>query len=69
MTSYWINFVRSGDPNGPGLPEWPSFSEADSRVQQLRDPITPAGVVDLKTLQVFDAVYGRLRGASDDTRP
>jgi hypothetical protein len=51
------------------LPEWPSFSEADSRVQQLRDPIAPAGVVDLKTLQVFDAVYGRLRGASDDTRP
>jgi para-nitrobenzyl esterase len=69
MTSYWINFVRSGDPNGPGLPAWPAFSNANSKVQQLRDPISIAGVVDLKTLQVFDAVYRRLRGASDFARP
>lgn len=28
MTSYWSNFMRNGDPNGEGLPEWlPSNSE------------------------------------------
>jgi len=69
MTSYWINFVRSGDPNGPGLPAWPAFSNADSKVQQLRDPISVGVVVDLKTLQVFDAVYGRLRGAPNKAGP
>jgi para-nitrobenzyl esterase len=62
ISSYWVNFAKSGNPNGPGLPPWPAFTNADSKVMYLGDPITIGGVASIDSLKVFDAVYTSVRG-------
>ncbi len=62
MSTYWTNFAKRGDPNGPGLTAWPPFS-GSGQVLYLGDRVSLGGVADLKTLTVFDAVYAQVRGA------
>lgn len=35
MSSYWANFVRTGDPNGPGLPTWTAYTRGKHEVMEI----------------------------------
>jgi para-nitrobenzyl esterase len=35
MSSYFVNFAKTGDPNGPGLPPWPAFTEPSQTVMHF----------------------------------
>ena len=57
MSSYWVNFARKGDPNGPGLPEWPEFEpRRTERLQVLGPTVTTGPALDPARVALFDMV-------------
>ncbi len=35
IQGYWVNFAKTGNPNGKGLPQWPAFEPGNRKVQIL----------------------------------
>jgi para-nitrobenzyl esterase len=35
MQGYFVNFIKTGNPNGPGLPQWPAY-KPDTNYQRMR---------------------------------
>ena len=35
MSSYWVNFIKTGNPNGKGLPPWPDYTTPDKQIMVL----------------------------------
>jgi para-nitrobenzyl esterase len=42
LQGYFVNFVKTGDPNGPGLPQWPRYEAATSHLRMRIDVLTAA---------------------------
>jgi para-nitrobenzyl esterase len=55
ISSYWVNFAKSGDPNGPGLPKWPSFSENNQQAMVFDATPGARPLPNLDKLKAFDA--------------
>jgi para-nitrobenzyl esterase len=42
VSSYWVAFATSGDPNAPALPEWPAFAGRPGAFMVLGEGLEPA---------------------------
>ncbi|HVO12914.1 MAG TPA: carboxylesterase family protein [Vicinamibacteria bacterium] len=60
MQAYFANFIKTGDPNGPGLPRWPKY-EAATGYLRLRIDVVPAAEPEAARAryQVLDSIHPR----------
>lgn len=56
MSSYWVNFIKTGDPNGNGLPQWPAYNSSEKQVMLLGDKQQAASLPDAERLELLYSV-------------
>jgi para-nitrobenzyl esterase len=56
--TYWTNFAKYGNPNGEGVPVWPTFSDENPEVMYLTGPTPFLGSVpSAESLEVLDDYF------------
>jgi para-nitrobenzyl esterase len=50
MSSYWANIIKTGDPNGAGLPPWPLYDPTKPLVMELGDHFGPIAVASAEKI-------------------
>jgi para-nitrobenzyl esterase len=60
ITSYWVNFAASGNPNGANLPKWPAYNTADDQAMEFGDQIAVRANINKAGLDFFDSYYQSL---------
>lgn len=46
MNAYWVNFARTGNPNGIGLPQWPMYNSAKNEVFEFKQDGSAGNTLD-----------------------
>jgi para-nitrobenzyl esterase len=59
VRGYWVNFARTGDPNGSNVPTWKKFAGGEGPVQWIGQGEAKAGDLPRKEyIQALDEILG-----------
>jgi para-nitrobenzyl esterase len=58
VSTYWTNFAKTGDPNGDGLPLWPSYNAADHQIMILGETPVAKPLSDKAALDFMVGLMG-----------
>lgn len=60
MSSYWVNFARSGDPNAKGMSKWPVYDGKEQSVMILGNPPEGKQAPSEAGLAFFQSYFDKL---------
>jgi para-nitrobenzyl esterase len=61
MSSYWVNFATTGDPNGKGLPKWAAYREKSDVALEIGNTVAPVSDLHKPQLDFLDGYFASLR--------
>lgn len=53
MSAYWTNFAKTGNPNGPNLPNWPEYNPNSHTTMELGEHFGPIPVASAARFDFF----------------
>ncbi|SDL56226.1 carboxylesterase/lipase family protein [Siphonobacter aquaeclarae] len=56
MSAYWVNFVKTGNPNGKGLPVWPAFQTGKEEVLDIGKDVRHGPAKIKNELELLDSL-------------
>jgi para-nitrobenzyl esterase len=57
MSTYWVNFAKTGDPNAAGLPAWPAFRADAQNAMHFDGKSGPRPVPNMAQIKALDDYY------------
>ncbi len=68
MQQYWINFAKTGNPNGKGLPYWPPFDKDKPTTMQFSNGASLIMVPNREQIDFVDRFYRTKRDETERER-
>ncbi len=68
MQQYWINFAKTGNPNGKGLPYWPAFDESKPTTMQFSYGASLVTLPNADQIHFVDRMYKAVREKTEAKR-
>lgn len=68
MSGAWLQFTKTGDPNGAGLPTWPRYDRSSDRHLEFGSAIRVGSGLHAESLDEFDRTFTAMRAADAKAR-
>ena len=68
MQQYWVNFIKTGNPNAIGLPYWPTFDDSKPTTMQFSNGASLIMRPNREQIDFVDRYYKAKREETESQR-